>query len=210
VNATAVAVLADDPITREGAVARLSMYPEVEVLCADRQPQAHVLLVMAAVVDDDLLDRVERAHREAADADTGVVLVAADVRENHVLRAIGAGLVSLLHRHEAGYDRIVRAVVAARRGRAEFPEVTQRFLVDQIRSIQRNVLTPLDLTTTGLAVREVEVLRLLSDGLDTTEVAAKLNYSERTVKNIVHGVVTRFNLRNRTQAVAFALRSGAL
>jgi DNA-binding CsgD family transcriptional regulator len=62
----------------------------------------------------------------------------------------------------------------------------------------------------GLTVREVEVLRLLSEGLSTGEVAAKLNYSERTVKYIVAGVLSRLKLRNRTHAVAHALRSGAL
>jgi DNA-binding NarL/FixJ family response regulator len=127
-----------------------------------------------------------------------------------VLRAISSGLVCLLRRHEVGFDRIVRAVVAARTGRAEFPDTTQRLLVDQLRTLERDVLAPLDMTVSGLAVREVEVLRLLSDGLDTSDVAAKLNYSERTVKNIVHGILSRFNLRNRTHAVAFALRCGAL
>jgi hypothetical protein len=59
-----------------------------------------------------------------------------------VLRAIAAGLVCLLRRHEAGFDRIVRAVIAARIGRAEFPDTTQRLVADQLRTVQRNVLLP--------------------------------------------------------------------
>jgi DNA-binding NarL/FixJ family response regulator len=59
-----------------------------------------------------------------------------------------------------------------------------------------------------LTDREVRVLKLLADGLDTAEVGHRLFYSERTVKNIVHGVTSRLNLRNRTQAVAYALRQG--
>jgi DNA-binding NarL/FixJ family response regulator len=45
--------------------------------------------------------------------------------------------------------------------------------------------------------------------LGTPEIAVELCYSERTVKNIIHGVLTRLRLRNRTQAVAYAVRSGA-
>ncbi|WP_331481928.1 response regulator transcription factor [Streptomyces rubrogriseus] len=58
--------------------------------------------------------------------------------------------------------------------------------------------------------REVDVLQLVAEGLSTAEVASHLNYSERTIKNVLHEVITRLNLRNRTQAVAWAIRSGQL
>jgi DNA-binding NarL/FixJ family response regulator len=54
----------------------------------------------------------------------------------------------------------------------------------------------------------VEVLRLVADGLDTSEIARQLAYSERTVKNVLHDVTSRLQLRNRSQAVAYALRQG--
>jgi DNA-binding NarL/FixJ family response regulator len=54
------------------------------------------------------------------------------------------------------------------------------------------------------------VLKLLADGMDTGEIAATLNYSERTIKNVLHGLMSRLDLRNRSHAVAYALRAGAL
>jgi DNA-binding NarL/FixJ family response regulator len=54
------------------------------------------------------------------------------------------------------------------------------------------------------------VLKLLADGFDTAEVGRRLFFSDRTVKNIVHDITTRLNLRNRTQAVAFAVRQGLI
>jgi DNA-binding NarL/FixJ family response regulator len=72
------------------------------------------------------------------------------------------------------------------------------------------VLGPRGIVFTGLAPREVEVLRLLADGLDTAEIARRLCYSERTVKNVVHDVTTRLQLRNRSHAVAYALREGLI
>ncbi|MGP3926333.1 helix-turn-helix domain-containing protein [Streptomyces sp. 8N616] len=79
-----------------------------------------------------------------------------------------------------------------------------------IGTVHGDVLGPMGLTPSGLEVREVEVLRLLADGLDTTEIAQKLSYSERTIKNIISGMTNRLGLRNRAHAVAFALRSGTL
>jgi len=54
------------------------------------------------------------------------------------------------------------------------------------------------------------VLRLVSDGHDTSEIATTLCYSERTVKNVLHDVTTRLNLRNRSHAVAYAMREGLI
>ncbi len=54
------------------------------------------------------------------------------------------------------------------------------------------------------------MLRLMADGMDTAEIAQKLCYSERTVKNVIYGVTSRLNLRNRPHAVAYAMRAGAI
>ncbi len=62
----------------------------------------------------------------------------------------------------------------------------------------------------GFTQRERTVLRLVSEGFDTAEIAAELAYSERTVKNAIHAVTERHHLRNRSHAVAYALRVGAI
>ena len=54
------------------------------------------------------------------------------------------------------------------------------------------------------------VLRLVADGHDTAEIARELCYSERTVKNVLHDLTTRLQLRNRSHAVAYALREGLI
>jgi DNA-binding NarL/FixJ family response regulator len=83
-------------------------------------------------------------------------------------------------------------------------------LLDQVGTLQRGVLGPRGLTFNGLATREIEVLRLVADGCDTSEIADRLAYSERTVKNVLHDVTTRLQLRNRSHAVAYALRQGLI
>nr|WP_269330167.1 LuxR C-terminal-related transcriptional regulator [Kineosporia babensis] len=76
--------------------------------------------------------------------------------------------------------------------------------------LQRTVLIPRGLTPSGLQRREIEVLELIAEGLETGEIAERMQYSQRTVKNIISGMMTRLGLRNRSHAVAYALRAGLL
>jgi DNA-binding NarL/FixJ family response regulator len=63
---------------------------------------------------------------------------------------------------------------------------------------------------TRLTDREQQVLALIAKGHPTREVAQELCYSERTVKNVLHDVVTKLNARSRSQAVAHAIREGLI
>ncbi len=61
-----------------------------------------------------------------------------------------------------------------------------------------------------LDARQLTALRLLADGCDTREIARHLCYSERTVKAIIGAVTDRLGVRNRTHAVAHAVRHGLI
>jgi len=65
-------------------------------------------------------------------------------------------------------------------------------------------------TTSGFSIREVDVLRLMADGLDTHQIGKELGYSERTIKNIIYTFTTRVRLRNRSHAVFYAMRAGVI
>ena len=206
----AVAVLAGDPLTGEGAVANLSVRSEVRVLAAELQHEAEVVLIVVDRVVEDTIRLMERVAQQSANEDARFVLVGDGVREHHLLRAVTCGLVSVIPRREADFDRILRAILDVREGRLEMPGVALGWLVGQLHTIHQDVLEPNGLTATGFETREVDVLGLLAEGLSTYEIGERLNYSERTVKNIIHGILTRLKLRNRTHAVAFAMRNGVL
>jgi DNA-binding NarL/FixJ family response regulator len=55
----------------------------------------------------------------------------------------------------------------------------------------------------------VDVLRLVAEGMDTSYIARKMNYSERTIKKVLADLMRRLDLRNRAHAVSYALRRGA-
>jgi DNA-binding NarL/FixJ family response regulator len=105
---------------------------------------------------------------------------------------------------------LATAVCAAARGEGSVPGDLLGRLLAQIGRLQRQLLHPRGLTLNGMSAREIEILRLVAEGLDTAEIAAKLSYSERTVKNALHEVTTRLQLRNRSHAVAYALKQGLI
>jgi DNA-binding NarL/FixJ family response regulator len=210
VESVTVAVLANDPVTGEGAVGRLSSCKEITASYWRWHHPADVLLVLAGDVTADTLARVERVQHETPESVLPMVLVAHEFPEHHVLRAVDLGLVSYLNRQEAGFDDIRRAIQDAAAGPRDASFDVQQSLISHIRAIRDTALASAGLNIAGLSAREVEVLRFLSEGLSTNQISAKLSYSERTVKSVVHGVVTRLNLRNRTHAVVHAMRTGVI
>ena len=209
-TAVTVAVLATEPLVAEGAAACLRGHPGITPVPAGSVGRASVVLVIAGQVGEPALAVMQRAAELAPGREMRFVLVCDGIGEPQLLRALNWGLVSILPRQDTDYERIARALLNARDGKVELPPDAHGWLEERIRLIQRDVLAPLGLTTAGLYTREVEVLRLLAEGMDTMEIARRLRYSERTVRNIIQALLTRMKLRNRPHAVAYALRNGVL
>lgn len=203
----AVWVSARDPISEAGVVSALRPRPEVRVVPAEEASHAQVAVVVADAVDDDALRLVRMVRRQSV---AQAVLVAGRLEDGDVVTAVEAGVLGLVRRAEATPDRLVRVICGAATGEGSVPPDLLGRLLDQVGTLQRQVLRPRGLTFTGLASREIEVLRLVADGYDTAEIAQHLAYSERTVKNVLHDVTTRLQLRNRSHAVAYALREGLI
>jgi DNA-binding NarL/FixJ family response regulator len=205
-----VAVMADDSITAQGMEACLRSRPDMCVVPVRSHAQAQVALILVRWVTDEALSWMQRFAQASRNEDPRFVLVGDGMREHQLLRAVTHGVVSVVPRQQADFERVVQEIRGVHEGRADLPDMAVGWLIKQIRAVRKDVLDPNGLTAAGLETREVEVLRLLADGLGTAQIATQLNYSERTVKNIIHGVLTRLKLRNRVQAVAFALRTGAI
>ena len=205
VQRIALAIRTQDPLSRAGLAAQLAYRPEVLVLDADDDASAVVTVVLADEVDEAALGAIRAAR---VGDESRVVLVVTRLTDGDLLGAVEAGASSVLRRIEATPDRIVDAVRAASRGAAAMSPDLLGQLLDHVGRLQRDVLAPRGLRFSGLTEREVRVLRLMADGFDTGEIGQRLFYSERTVKHIVHDITSRLHLRNRTHAVAYALRQG--
>jgi DNA-binding NarL/FixJ family response regulator len=196
-----------DPILKAGVVSHLRPRPEVKVLSETEKEGAEVTVVVVDRVDDQTMTLLKRLQRSS---ETRLVLVAGQLADGDVVAAAEAGVVALLRRHEATADRLVTAITGAACNEGTVPADLLGQLLGQVGALQRGVLAPRGLAFNGLATREIEVLRLVADGCDTAEIAGRLAYSERTVKNVLHDITSRLQLRNRSHAVAFAMRHGLI
>jgi DNA-binding NarL/FixJ family response regulator len=200
-----VRVHANDRLSEAGVTAELQQWPEVHVVAAE--DDADVAVVVADDIDDGALRMLRAAQRGNGDR---AVLVATRIDDRGLLEAVEAGACGVVRRSEANGRAIAGAVRVAARGDGTLPGDLLGRLLTQVGKLQRQVLTPHGLSFSGLSEREIAVLRLVAEGLDTGEIAHQLAYSERTIKNVIHDVTSRLNLRNRSQAVAYALREGLI
>jgi DNA-binding NarL/FixJ family response regulator len=201
-----VFIHADDPISRAGVASQLRPRPEVLVLDTVDGSAAEVSLIVA----DRLGTRTLRALRELCHRHGRLVLVVGDLDDGDLVAAAEVGVVGLVRRAEATPEYLVRVIRAASVGDAAVPPDLLGRLLDQVGQLQRQVLAPRGLRFSGLAEREVEVLRRIAEGMSTAEIAVELCYSQRTIKNVLHDLTTRLQLRNRSHAVAYAVRQGLI
>ena len=202
-----VCVAAADPLSRAGTVAQLRGAAGIDVVEEAELGPDGVALVVADEVDADAARGIRVLRRQGVEH---ICLLVTRLDDRGLLSAVEAGVGGVLRRSQATSTNLLSAIRSVAVGEGSLPPDLLGRLLDQVGQLQRQVLAPRGLTFKGLTEREVSVLELLADGLDTAEVGRQLFYSERTVKNIIHDVTSRLNLRNRTHAVAYAIREGLI
>ena len=177
------------------------------VVSDDDPPEEAVALVVAEDVEGHVLSEMRFLRGRGV---RRIVLLVSRVDDRSLLAAAEAGVTGVLRRSEATAGNLAAAIRSAAAGEGTLPPDLLGRLLRQVGQLQRQVLSPRGLTFSGLTEREASVVRLLADGYDTAEIARRLFYSERTVKNIIHDITSRLELRNRTHAVAYAIREGLI
>lgn len=202
----AVVVHASDPISQAGIVTQLRARPEIRVVDGSTESEATVGIVLADEIEDGVVQVIRKLQQSAC----RTVLVLNRVDDSGVLAAVEAGAFALVRRSEATPETLLEAVRSAAAGEATLPPDLLGRLLNRVGQLQRHVLSPQGLDLNGLTRREVVVLKLVAEGLSTREIARQISYSERTIKNIIHDVTTKLRLRNRSHAVAYAMREGLI
>ncbi len=142
------------------------------------------------------------ALRLARDSNLLLVAIASHVEDDLLVEAIEAGVTGAMLRSDASPNTFLHTLRSAAAGNGSLPTAVLGRLLSRPRTGMRGA--------GELTDRELGVLRLLSKGESTRQIAVDLCYSEKTVKNIVHDVLVRMNCRNRAQAVALATRRGLI
>lgn len=209
-----VLVCDDQALIRTGFATIIGAQPDLEVVgeCGDGRAAVDLAgrLQPDVVVMDvrmPVLDGIE-ATRLLAGAGVArpvkVLVVTTFNLDEYVYEALRAGASGFLLK-DAPPAQLLHGIRTVASGAALLaPEVTRR-LVGRYAGRIRPPDTPPD---TALTPRELEVLRLLADGLSNSEIAATLVISPETVKTYVSRILTKLDLRDRVQAVVYAYRRG--
>ncbi|MGW1874395.1 response regulator transcription factor [Streptomyces sp. NPDC001975] len=199
-----LAVHAADPITRSALVSYVRRQPGL-ALTGWGTPAD---IVVATLQNPDA--RTLTQLRQEVEGAARLVVIADGEWSVDPYVALDAGVRAVLFRPAFTWERFGEALQEVRAGHGDLPAVLQGQLMDQMTRTHQEVLAPHGLTPGGLTLREAEVLQLVAEGDELQHIGDKLGYSERTIKNVLYGMIKRHRLRNRAHAVAYAIRSGQI
>lgn len=202
-------IVDDHDMVAQAIAESLGSRPEFDVVGVARTRdavltllQAHPVQVVVSEIrlqDDEegtLLTDVLRTK-----PDLKVLILSGYSDDWSVSRAVEAGCHGYLLKDQHLSD-LCDGITAVHEGEAAFaPSVLNRVL--------RLVRTDRS-HSSSLTSREIEVLRLLADGLTTEQIAAELFVSSNTVRNHVNNIIRKLNVHSRLEAVSFAIRTGLI
>jgi DNA-binding NarL/FixJ family response regulator len=162
------------------------------------------------VVDHALAGGIEFIRNVSQATGARVLVCSSRTSESEVVATVAAGSIGYVCKDTLTPESLIAAVRAAATGSGVMAPELLGTLLRGISRAQAMVLEPRGLSLTRLSTREQQVMRLVADGHPIREVAEQLCYSERTIKNVIHDVVTKLNVRTRSQAVACAVREGLI
>jgi two-component system response regulator DesR len=191
----------DQHVVRGALVALLELESDLTVVAAvgsgdqvlpaalEHRPDVAVLDIDMPVMDGLAAATVLRERLP----ECGVLLLTGNGRPGHLRQALAAGVGGFLLK-TAPPEELIDAIRAVSAG--------QRVLDPKL------AVTAWDLAGNPLTPRDTDVLRLVAEGADAPEIAAKLHLTAGTVRNYLTAIVTKLNARNRTDAVRIATEAG--
>ena len=203
-------IVDDHTIVRKGIRALLATETDIEVVgeaANGREAIAQTVNLHPDVILIDLMmpemDGIEAVRRITADnADTRILVLTSFATDDKVFPAIKAGALGYLLKDSAP-EALINAIRQVYRGESSLhPKIARKLLKEISRPMeQAQTLDP-------LTQREVDVLKLVANGLSNQEIANSLTVSEATVRTHVSHILSKLHLASRTQAALYALREG--
>ena len=200
-----VMLVDDHTMVRRGLATFLKIFDDLQLVGEADSGEAAIQLCAEVLPDVILMDMVLPAMDGAAATrairqrfpQVQVIALTSFKTGELVRNALEAGAIGYLLK-DVSADELVRAIRAAHAGRATLsPEVAQTLV--EAANQPRPGLT--------LTERELEVLVLLVDGLNNTQIAGKLTVSPSTIKSHVSNILSKLGVTSRTEAVTLALRN---
>ena len=206
-----VLIGARSKVVRAGLASLLTADPRFQVVgtfsiddltrVEDLQPEV-VLLDLDSPSDESLSAAIQSG---GALVNSSLMILTEDP-ESLAVDVLGSGLRAILPRY-ATPEEIIAAIQAAATGLvALHPDIFDSML-SRIRPGQQSEL---DRSGQILTPREIEVLRMIADGLGNKEIASKLSISDHTVKFHISSIFAKLSASNRAEAVTLGIRHGLI
>jgi two-component system NarL family response regulator len=196
-----ILVAEDHLIARVGVTAIINMQPDMKVVAEAVNGQQALQLFRKHLPEVVLLDirMPVMSGLEAAEAiraecpDARMIALTTYGGDEDIRRALAAGVMAYLTK-DVLHEELLKAIRSVYTGQAYLPA--------RLAAIQKH--------SPHLSAREIEVLRLIVDGLPNKQIAHKLNIAEATAKNHVKNILSKLGVQDRTQAATAAIQRGII
>lgn len=208
-----VLIVDDHQVVRQGVCAFLESQPDITVVAEAETGEAATQLAAEYAPDVVLMDLImpgmdgvtATQQVKQASPRTQVIVLTSYHQDEHIFPAIKAGALSYVLK-DISPQELAETVRKAAQGEVVLhPRVAAR-MMQELHGAPQDTDNPL----TTLSDREMEVLRLVADGLTNAEIAEQLVISNKTVKSHVSNILSKLHLADRTQAAVFAWREGVM
>lgn len=197
----------DQPLIRESLAIVIDNQPDMDVVAQaangweatelSNEYQPHIILMDIRMPVMDGIEATKIIQERLPQ--TQIVVLTTFEEDDLIEQCIAAGAVGYLLKDISSAD-LIRAIRLIREGESILPATFTRKLVAKIR---KPTVKPK--LSAGLTMRELDVLRYLKEGYNNKELAQKLCVTEATIKNHLTNIFAKLEVRDRIQAVIFAL-----
>ncbi|HKD76412.1 MAG TPA: response regulator transcription factor [Ktedonobacterales bacterium] len=177
----------------------------LEAVTKARQLKPDVILMD---INMPIIDGLAATRQLTEEMPTVAVIVLTMYKHNHqVLQAMRSGARGYLLK-SAQASEVLSAIRTVRAGGVLIEPSLAGTVVTEYRRLSQSVEPAHGLSI--LTEREIEIIRYVAAGLSNREIADKLSYSEKTVKNYLSNIFSKLGIRDRTQAAIYGLRQGLI
>ncbi|MBX3002207.1 MAG: response regulator transcription factor [Caldilineaceae bacterium] len=207
-----ILIVDDHDIVRLGLSALIATEPTM-LLAGEAEDGMEAVLKARALRPDVILmdlamprkDGIEAIHEIKNDhPDARILVITSFAEDEKVFPAIKAGAQGYLLK-DSSPQELLQAIYDVHNGESSLDPAIARKL---LRELNRPVAPAI--SEEALTEREIEVIKLLAQGLANGEIARQLVITERTVRSHVGSILSKLHLANRTQAALYALRQGLI
>ncbi|HIK17501.1 MAG TPA: response regulator transcription factor [Leptolyngbyaceae cyanobacterium M33_DOE_097] len=202
-------IVEDDPMMQLGLEQSLEDYAHLQIV--GQASDGYMAVELAQKLHPDVivmdiglprLDGIAATQEiKKSQPDVHIVVLTSHTSETEVVAALSSGADAYCIKG-TNVDRLLAAIDAAYQGATYLDPQIARRVIDHLKP-------PAPAANIGqLSQRELEVLKLMVDGMSNPEIAAALYLSPNTVKTHIRGIMNKLAVDDRVQAAVVALRSG--